>query len=85
MDAGKTILETRERIVRLETKMDSVLTHLERIAERQEACPAREAYLANKIKVQRENRFLAWGGWIIAVVSTIATIVNLWLSKLSST
>ena len=76
-----TLLETRERLVRLETKMDSALSHLEKIAVAQDACPARRAYLVDSIKLQRERRFLAWGGWVVALVSTGATALNLWLAR----
>ena len=71
-------LETRERIVRIETKLDVALETLKTVAVRQRECPARQAYLSHRT-VQAEDdlrrqRWISRIGWIIAIIGGVANL-----------
>jgi len=65
-------LETRERLVRLETKMDQALTTIVAVHDRQNTCPARQAYLSrqnvNAEDDLRRERWISRTGWGLALL-----------------
>jgi hypothetical protein len=65
-------VESRERLVRVETKLDAALQAIKAVHERQEACPARQAYLSKRLVSAeqdiRRQRFFGITGWTLAIL-----------------
>ena len=72
-------LETRERIVRIETKLDMALDKLITVADTQQACPARQAYLSRRTVAAeddlRRQRWIARTGWAVAILGGIGNML----------
>jgi hypothetical protein len=68
-------IDTTDRLARLETKMDAVLETVKSVHVKQDTCPARTAYLANK-HVLTENelkraRIYGFTGWLLALTAGV--------------
>jgi hypothetical protein len=65
-------VESRERLVRVETKLDALIDTVAIVAKAQKDCPARNAYLSrqsvNADDDLRRSRWIARTGWGIALL-----------------
>lgn len=84
-------VESRERLVRVETKLDTLIDSVSVIKKTQADCPARNSYLANKRvseaedqqrerAIKKDSRLFGWTGWALAVVGGISQIIGYYLN-----
>jgi hypothetical protein len=77
--------EVRERVARIETKIDVLSDLVKEVKINQSECPARAGYLAGEYSRKRqitlEGRLFGWTGWIVAAVGILSQVF-LWWTKL---